>query len=194
MIAYEELVAALTQWRERNGLPTMPAELGAPVPAAAYRAAPVEPVEVYDDSDLLVDEQSDVGHDPYATDDGGIQQRVEMTAEGHDPATQYDDPPSTDMYGDYGAAPPAAPPAYDDDFDDGFGGSAGADSTVVAEGVALQDDARYAEPAPNRGRRLRRCSIRCSRRRGHGLRRRSRRPGQRHLRRGLGRHRRRGTD
>jgi hypothetical protein len=56
MIPYDELVAALKSWRQRNGLPPTPAEFGAPV-AARRAAAPTADDEIYDlseDSGLIV--------------------------------------------------------------------------------------------------------------------------------------------
>jgi hypothetical protein len=59
MIRYEELVSALTKWRERNGLPTTPTDYGHGAATEYIDQAQAAPDEVYDlseDSGLIVAE------------------------------------------------------------------------------------------------------------------------------------------
>ncbi|RMH44596.1 MAG: hypothetical protein D6689_02090, partial [Deltaproteobacteria bacterium] len=104
MIAYEELVAALTAWRRRNGLPTTPPDYGEPVsvaPAAAGPAAP--PDEVYDlsdDSGLIVAEEIGAEDGAFAHADG----------EADEPAGAYAD--AADAYAQPDAAYADAADAY----------------------------------------------------------------------------------
>jgi hypothetical protein len=74
MIPYEQLVAALTAWRQRQGLPTAPAELfGGPVAAAPAGPAGYrdEIVEMGDDAivaeepdEMLGGEATTIGEEP----------------------------------------------------------------------------------------------------------------------------------
>jgi len=110
MIAYEDLVVALTSWRARNGLPTTSPDYGDAGPivtAEAVDAAPEEIVDLSDASGLVLTEEPIAPEPPPAQaapedDSGIIHTGVEISAEGHAPSpSDYDDPPGTDAYTDY---------------------------------------------------------------------------------------------
>ncbi len=93
MIAYEDLVAALTSWRARNGLPTTPPDYGEPTPmvGAEAQAVPADVYDLSDDSGLIMAE--DLAADP-----GGIETAMEISAEEHARGDDYADSPGTDAY------------------------------------------------------------------------------------------------
>ncbi len=99
MIAYEELVASLSSWRARNGLPSAPPDYGDPAPVAyadaAEESAPDEVYDLSDDSGLIMTE--DVVQ---AGEMGVIETGVEIAQTAGEAADgDYDNPPGTDDYG-----------------------------------------------------------------------------------------------
>jgi hypothetical protein len=141
MIPYEELVAALTRWRERNGLPTAPAEFGGVVAPPTYRAGALseqaEIVDLSDDSGLIFTDslEDDAARriargaaQPAFTQAPATYARDEHAEPANDErADSYGDRGITDAYG-----------IYDPEF-----GAAGAGdgSTIVSDDVGLDLDA-----------------------------------------------------